>query len=450
MVETAEDAALPESPASSRTGRTSSARDQSSAFARSCTGNGHSYWLIAIAMAAAMFALAGSYRLFSDSSPKYQHLGAEYYNIARALADGRGFSDPFGEPSGSTSWMPPLFSFVLAGLILVLGKKALVAAALVAMTNIAYAAIGLLVFQMAQQIRRRLSAVVSLFLYVGWLCSFYYWFFMMTQDIWLVTLLVASIARLLVHYLTSNEIRSWKWGMAGGLAGVVSPAVAWAWGVVTLVGIVKRPAHRRKLCAAMAIATALAVPWTARNALVFHQWIPIKSNFFYDAHLANRDDGSGVYVETSFASHPYNSPQTRFKYQQLGEKEFMNEHRRQLFDSVRQKPATWLANVGRRLLASTLRYVPFHEESMVGLMIRRSVFALPVFAFFGVASRIHRRLLAILGLFYVAYLAPYVVGAFYFRYFAPLTPIVVLVVFGAADLAAVRLARGNAGAHPAR
>ncbi len=45
------------------------------------------------------------------------HLGAEYYNIGSAIADGRGFSDPFVVQSGPTAWMPPLLVWIQAGLI---------------------------------------------------------------------------------------------------------------------------------------------------------------------------------------------------------------------------------------------------------------------------------------------------------------------------------------------
>src|SRR6187399_1135408 len=51
------------------------------------------------------------------------HLGAEYFHVARALADGRGFSDPFGEATGPTAWMPPVFPMLLAALLRVFGSK---------------------------------------------------------------------------------------------------------------------------------------------------------------------------------------------------------------------------------------------------------------------------------------------------------------------------------------
>ena len=37
------------------------------------------------------------------------HLGGEHYCVAEALAAGRGFSDPFGVPTGPTAWVRPSF-----------------------------------------------------------------------------------------------------------------------------------------------------------------------------------------------------------------------------------------------------------------------------------------------------------------------------------------------------
>src|SRR5262249_11656265 len=46
-----------------------------------------------------------------------RHLGAEYLNIARSLAAGRGYADPFGDATGPTAWMPPVLPLTLAGLL---------------------------------------------------------------------------------------------------------------------------------------------------------------------------------------------------------------------------------------------------------------------------------------------------------------------------------------------
>src|SRR5262245_27484677 len=78
-------------------------------------------------------ALSGLYiqtNLFSaTSSPKEAvtsaisayPLGEECYQVARALASGRGYSDPFGTPTGPTSWTAPALPTLLAGLVWAIG-----------------------------------------------------------------------------------------------------------------------------------------------------------------------------------------------------------------------------------------------------------------------------------------------------------------------------------------
>ena len=46
-----------------------------------------------------------------------RQLGAEYFNIARSLAAGRGFRDPFNDLTGPTAWMPPVLPLIEAGLL---------------------------------------------------------------------------------------------------------------------------------------------------------------------------------------------------------------------------------------------------------------------------------------------------------------------------------------------
>src|SRR5207248_7161169 len=45
------------------------------------------------------------------------HLGAEYFNIAKAMVAGEGFANPFGIQTGPTAWMPPVLPTILAGLL---------------------------------------------------------------------------------------------------------------------------------------------------------------------------------------------------------------------------------------------------------------------------------------------------------------------------------------------
>src|ERR1700690_4485295 len=53
---------------------------------------------------------------------------AEPGNVAAALAQGRGFSDPFDGATGATAWVSPLPAWVEAAVFLALGVKTAAAA----------------------------------------------------------------------------------------------------------------------------------------------------------------------------------------------------------------------------------------------------------------------------------------------------------------------------------
>ena len=56
------------------------------------------------------------FRPYFDANEN-NHLGAEYFNIAKAMVAGQGFANPFAEGTGPTAWMPPALPTVLAGLL---------------------------------------------------------------------------------------------------------------------------------------------------------------------------------------------------------------------------------------------------------------------------------------------------------------------------------------------
>src|SRR5690606_33567784 len=81
-----------------------------------------------------------------------RHLGAEYYSIALALNDGRGFSDPFGEPTGPTAWMPPLYPVFMAVLQRILGNKGDVAWTVVLLMNASVVVVGVTVYHLMRRL----------------------------------------------------------------------------------------------------------------------------------------------------------------------------------------------------------------------------------------------------------------------------------------------------------
>src|ERR1700738_453249 len=79
------------------------------------------------------------------------HLGGEYFQMAKALAAGKGFADPFDQPTGPTAWQPPVYPLLLAGLLWVCeGSRDGVMAIVIFLQVYVLIATGLLVVALAR------------------------------------------------------------------------------------------------------------------------------------------------------------------------------------------------------------------------------------------------------------------------------------------------------------
>lgn len=396
-------------------------------------------WAVAVLVVTVLLGMTFSGNLLTIASPTFQHLGVEYYNIARALSDGRGFSDPFAESSSSTAWMPPLYPMLLAALLVMLKKKSLVAIAVVGLQVLGLSAIGLWCHRIARGLARRIRPIILIPIFLTWIAAFAFWFLMCTHDIWLAALIVMAIVAAVHEYQGTRSPRPGKWGLLGGLAATTSPAVAGAWFVLTILELVRAKHRLRHAAISLVVAGSLCMPWVVRNAITFHQFIPVKSNLFFDAYQANCSDADGIIDLETTTNHPHESLDTRFVFSQLGESKFMSLHRDRFFACVRRSPSEYLARIGNRALTMTVRYIPFFEESWYGLGLRRLLYAMPLVGFLLTWRGPNRNFVRALMVLHGAYLCPYLFVTFHIRYFLPLTPVCVLVLFNMVEGVASRL-----------
>jgi len=378
----------------------------------------------------------------------HQHLGAEYYNIGRAIADGRGFSDPFGEQTGPTAWMPPLYPYLIAGLLRLTGSRWLTSVCILGLMDLALVLGAVAVFAVARRVSRRVSPLLSVLIYLIWIVIFNEWTFFFTQDIWLIWVGVSLVLLLSCHYVSTARASAARWGALGGFASLVSPALFTGWSLLVATFLV-RDRRRKKWLGALAVAFVVSLPWVTRNAVVFHQFIPVKSNLYYDAYQANYVDDDGVYDLKSMSGHPFCEIVERFKYARMGEVGYLADYKRVFYAAVRAQPTVLVRKIGFRALAAFIFYVPIEREPPAILMLKRVVYPLPFLSalallFLGGSIR---RFVRCLTLFCLTFIAPYVLVAFYIRYLLPLSPVLVLFVYCAVDRGVARLCSKNALAH---
>jgi hypothetical protein len=414
--------------------------------------------LAAMAVAAAIFALSiwanlafaitdpDDFRYIPPFKPSHNanqnmHLGAEYYNIARALRAGEGFANPWGEPTGPTAWMPPVYPVLLAGIMWICeDDKDLVMGVVIFLQVYTLIGTGLLVLALAAQTTTRLWAGVAAAIFVlGVVCNYHLWF-QFTHDCWLVLLaLDVLVAGLCWYQPFKSKTSIALWGACGGLLALISPIVGFAWGLTVVIEGVRRRAWKQ-LGLALVCAALTMSPWTIRNLLLFGRLIPVKSNAAYELYQSQCLQKDGLLQD--FHGHPYaHNGMERLQYKQLGEMAFLDVKREKFWTSVKADPEDFLDRVAARFFGALLWYEPFsrNEEPRRPFVffMSRLTHPLPFLSLlllaFSAAWMPLRPVQWAVGGVYLFYLFPYIGVSYYDRYAIPLLGVKILLVLWAVD-----------------
>src|SRR5947209_5471598 len=79
------------------------------------------FWMVVIAFCLRVAWIIVGHTYKFKSTENNFGFGWEMGRIGAAVASGRGFSDPFGAPTGPTAWESPLYPYVIAGVFRVFG-----------------------------------------------------------------------------------------------------------------------------------------------------------------------------------------------------------------------------------------------------------------------------------------------------------------------------------------
>ncbi len=382
------------------------------------------------------------------------HLGAEYYCIAKSLVAGEGYSSPFKDRTGPTAWMPPLLSFLLAGIIWICeGSKDAVMAVVVVLQVYTLVGTGLLVMAVARRSTGRFGALIAAVAFTAVLLSDFRMWFQNTHDYWLI---LAAMNVLVAWLVFGRPLRGWRtaigWGFFGGLCAFINPIVAMAWGVLSLPGVARQRAWRQ-LAVAFAVAGLTISPWVVRNYLVFGRLIPIKSNLAYELYQSQCLQPDGLLRGNTFGSHPYASGgRERQEYIRVGEMAFLDRKNELFWKSVWADPLDFCDRVASRFLGATLWYEPLDRSDGTRrpwvLKINRVLFPLPllgvlVLIFTSAGRALSRAQWIVIGLYFL-YLMPYIAVSYYERYAMPLLGVkVLLIVWGLDRLLSWRAPRAE-------
>jgi len=290
-------------------------------------------------------------------APNVPHLSpglrnwAEPGNVAAALVEGRGFSDPFAGGTGPTAWVSPLPVWIEAGVFALCGVKTAAAAGVLLFLSAAGLA-GALALLLAAVAPGGRAATLGTFL------AFLLYCLVLPgnplrvlSEAWLDLLLSAALLWALVG-VDRPAARAVLVGVAL-LAPLDNAGLAAATGLALLLLAWRgrRQPERRWLAAVALAGLGLATAgWAVRNRAALGRFIPLKSNGWFELHLANVDSADGrPRMETVLRRLPFFDVGEFARYRDLGEVRYVETFRAPALAALRADPAHFLGNVLRRL-----------------------------------------------------------------------------------------------------
>ena len=265
--------------------------------------------------------------------------------IAREMVLGRGFSSPFHDAVGPTAWLAPVYPSLLAALFLLLGVQTVASAWAAILANVIFSSLtAVVVLKLGREHFGEAAGLAA-----GWAWAVSPPLVVMPWLLWETCLsaLVMSLALLLtLRLIQGSRIRQWVLcGCFWSFAALLNPALLAPLPALAMVAAWKGRCWKGP--AVMMLVCVLGItPWTARNAISLHRFIPVRSNFWPEAFFGN----------VTFSLHPTGDSMV---YQREGEIRFADDLRMRLIAYVRSNPGEFAHRTSQRVFAFWTQPVQF-------------------------------------------------------------------------------------------
>lgn len=297
-------------------------------------------------------------RLGSESSA--WDFGHEAACLGQSLWLGRGFSDPWGQGTGASSWLTPPYPALLAALMQLFGGvNWATATCLFFVQSAVSAATCVLLVLLGENLGVRKAAwwgAIAFAFYPPGIWN-------AVQVVWDTTFVafgvVACFVLLTRHGAFAKPARVATLGLAWGALAFLNPAtLALLPAVLGYVALSERAWPRTCAIFLLALA-AVCTPWMVRNARVLGT-PNLRPNFGVELRIGNNPESNGHPVPFKF--HPSHVPEELALYKELGEKGYAANCASRAFAWIRSEPARFAVLCLRRVQYFWLGDVPSSDE----------------------------------------------------------------------------------------
>jgi len=260
--------------------------------------------------------------------------------IARSIAQGHGFSSPYGDSTGPTAWEPPLYPYVMAAVFKIFGVYTCASAWVLLTINSLLSALTCIPIYLIAS--KTFGERVALWSARTWAFLPYIWYWSV-HWIWDTTFTPLILSLIFLVALELEESREWRnwiiFGVLWGLGALANPTMLaflpfcglWIW--------LQR--HRRGVPSLPGVAVSSAIfflvltPWLVRNYEVFGRFVFVRDDFGLQFRLGNGDSADGmsrVYLQPNLDKLEFE------KFKHLGELAYAAECKRLALDWIRAHP----------------------------------------------------------------------------------------------------------------
>jgi hypothetical protein len=290
--------------------------------------------------------------------------GYEVSHVAASIVNGTGFGSPFGIPSGPTAWPPPLYTYFVACVFRLLGSYSLASAYFLLSVNVFCESLAAgVICYIGETYLGKYVGYVSGLLFALWPGQVL--FILKLWDTPFAAVLLPLGVLFYFRLLKSRSRSEWlRWGLLSGFSTMMSPELLLCFAVLTAAAIQDVATLKRAL-QSVAIAAIILAPWTIRNAVVFHRFVPVRSNFGFELWLGNHE---GVGAINDQSTHPLRSPSELARYSQVGEADYLREKEVLSSAFIRRHPSIFISLTFERVRSFWSSPSPWLLPSLLSLV----------------------------------------------------------------------------------
>ena len=277
----------------------------------------------------------------------------EVGNVASALASGHGFCCLFRQPTGPTAWLSPVYPLLITVIFKVFGTFTFRAfCAAVALNSVFSGLTCFPLFYAGARVAGNFTASVATWLWalspIGIILP-YAWIWDSSLSAFLAALLLWAT----LHLSERCDLRGVVlYGLVWGISLLTNPALG-ALLPFLLIWLLLRtglPNPRKAQYLLVCAGTVLLVglPWTIRNYMQFHRFVPVRSNFSYELWSGNNE----IFDPESRAVNRITRYEQTRLYARIGETAFLDQKREAAKHFVNTHPALYMQLCARRFVAT--------------------------------------------------------------------------------------------------